>query len=270
MNIKTFSKQELIIAIKGISERGWHKSVKVTCSNRNDGAVGNTLENLLGISENNLPIPNASEWELKGQRKNTSSLITFKHSEPSPRACKFVPQILLPFYGWKHKQAGKIYPESEMSFRSTTYGSRFNKRGFKIFVDHSEKKIRFIFNPDEADKTKLDIKTWLNQVNERIGLNPLDPEPYWGFDDLRNVIGLKMKNCFYVIADSKIENNHEYFKYDNLFILSGFSFGKFLIAIEQGYALVDFDARTGHNHGTKFRLKQGFFTKIYDNVERIL
>ena len=36
------------------------------CKNRGmHGGVGNTLEDLLGIEENNLPIPNAAEWELK-------------------------------------------------------------------------------------------------------------------------------------------------------------------------------------------------------------
>ena len=53
----------------------------------------NTLEDLLGIEENNLPIPNAAEWELKAQRKNTRSLTTLFHIEPSPRALKFVPEI---------------------------------------------------------------------------------------------------------------------------------------------------------------------------------
>ncbi len=269
MNMKIFSKQELIDAIREIAENGWHKSVKNTTNKRNDGAVGNTLEKLLGIEENNLPIPNAAEWELKGQRKTTSSLITFKHTEPSPRALKFVPQILLPKYGWKHKQAGKKYPISEMSFRSTTYGIRYTKRGFRIDIDRSNRKIRFVFKPNEADTSKPEIITWLKQVDERIGLSALNPEPYWGFDDLRNVIGQKMKNCFYVVADRKIENDHEYFKYIELYLLSGFSFDKFIDAIEDGFVAVDFDARTGHNHGTKFRLKQGYFSKVYTNVKRI-
>ena len=133
--MKIFSKLQLVEAISEIAENGWHKSVKSTINKRNDGAVGNTLEGLLGIEENNLPIPNAAEWELKGQRKKTSSLITFKHTEPSPRALKFVPKILLPKYGWRHKQAGKKHPISEMSFRSTTYGTRYNKRGFRIDIE---------------------------------------------------------------------------------------------------------------------------------------
>ena len=36
--------------------------------------------------------------------------------------------------------------------------------------------------------------------------------------------------------------------------------------MESGYVLVDFDARTGHNHGTKFRLKQGHWADLYSSV----
>ena len=102
--MKIYTKESLIQDIKHIASKGWIKSVKETKDTRNDGAVGNTLETLFDIKENNLPIPNASEWELKGQRSHTSSLVTLKHSEPSPTALKFVSNILLPYYGWKHNR----------------------------------------------------------------------------------------------------------------------------------------------------------------------
>jgi len=172
--VKLFAKEELIEEIRTVFEKGWHKSTKNTINTRNDGAVGNTLEDLLGIEENNLPIPNALEWELKGQRSHTSSLITLKHIEPSPRAVRIVPSLLLPYYGWKHKQAGRRYPITEMSFRSTTSATSYTNRGFKVIVD----------------------------------------------------------------------------------------------CIKRGTLLIDFDARTGHNHGTKFRLKQGFWKYLYERVER--
>lgn len=38
-------------------------------------------------------------------------------------------------------------------------------------------------------------------------------------------------------------------------MLQHFNFESFLNGIETGYVLVDFDARIGHNHGIKFRLK---------------
>lgn len=268
--MKLYTKEELVDAIKVIFDSGWHRSIKNTIDTRNDGAVGNTLEHLLGIEENNLPIPNASEWELKGQRLHTSSLITLKHTEPSPMVARIVSSVLLPKYGWKHKQAGIKYPMTELSFRSTTSALGFTNRGFRIVVDDINRKVIFEFESSKADMSNVEIAAWLNTVGERIGLGKIVPEPYWGFDDLAPLMGTKMKNCFYVVADSRIENNHEWFKYEQLYMLSGFSFDRFLDAIRDGSVLIDFDARTGHNHGTKFRLRQASWKKLYSNVIRVL
>ena len=268
--MKLYTKEELIEEFHKIFNRGWIKSVKKTIDTRNDGAVGNTLEKLLGIKENNLPIPNAREWELKGQRLHTSSLITLKHSEPSPNAVKIVSNILLPDYGWKHKEAGKKYPKTEMSFRSTTSATSFTNRGFRILVDRSQRKIIFHFDASQADTSNSEIALWLENVKQRIGTGNIEPQPYWGFDDLSPLIATKLKNCFYVIADNRVENSQEWFKYEQLYMLSGFSFERFLDAIENGSVLIDFDARTGHNHGTKFRLKQGSWKSLYDNVKKVI
>lgn len=267
--VRLFNKEELISEIIKIFKAGWVKSVKKTIDKRNDGAVGNTLESLLGIKENNLPLPNAREWELKGQRKHTSSLLTLKHIEPSPTGAKIVSSVLLPLYGWKHKEAGKKYPDTEKSFRSTTSAIAHTNRGFRVVVDRDKKKIVFVFDASKADTSKPEIAAWLKTVNERVGLGSINPEPYWAFDDLRYAIGSKIMNCFYVIADTKIENKHEYFKYEKLLVLSGFSFEKFLDCAEKGYMLIDFDARTGHNHGTKIRLKQDKFPTVYEQVTLI-
>jgi hypothetical protein len=198
-----------------------------------------------------------------------SYLIT-EHLQPSPIAAKIVSNILLPLYGWRHKKAGKGYPETEKSFRSTTSATTFTNRGFVIVVDRQQQKVRFVFDASKADTSDRIIRDWLATVERRVGLGPITPEPFWGFENLKYAIGSKILNCFYVIADRKIERGHEYFKYENLFILSGFSFEGFMDAIESGFVLVDFDARTGHNHGTKFRLKQGFWPKLYSNVIQAL
>ena len=58
-----YTKQDLISKLKEISQSGWILNAR----KGNAGGVGNTLEDLLGIKENNLPIPNAAEWELKCQ-----------------------------------------------------------------------------------------------------------------------------------------------------------------------------------------------------------
>ncbi len=49
-------------------------------------------------------------------------------------------------------------------------------------------------------------------------------------------------------------------------ILSGISLEKFLVAIQGGIILIDFDARTGHNHGTKFRMRQNALPALYETV----
>lgn len=267
--MKFYTKDEFIQAIREVSAKGWHWSVKSTIDTRNDGAVGNTLEVLLGLEENNLPIPNMQEWELKGQRLHTSSLVTLKHIEPSPRVSKIVANILLPLYGWEHKEAGKKYPATEKSFRSTTSAISYTNRGFRLVLDREQKKLRFIFDASQADSNNPEIANWLESVRQRVGLGPLNPEPYWGLDDLRYEIGVKVKNCFYVVADAKVERGHEFFKYVKLLVLSGFSFDGFLRCIEEGVVLVDFDARTGHNHGTKFRIKQNHWHRLYASVEEI-
>jgi hypothetical protein len=86
-----YSKEKLIESLKSIANMGWIENRR----KGNHGGIGNTLEDLLGLSENNLPIPNAAEWELKAQRFSTSSLTTLFHFEPSPRAVKFVPEMFL-------------------------------------------------------------------------------------------------------------------------------------------------------------------------------
>ncbi len=131
-----YTKQSLILRLKEISKMGFIPNAR----KGNHGGIGNTLEDLLGIKENNLPVPNAAEWELKAQRLNSTSLTTLFHIEPSPRAIRFVPQILLPLYGWAHQEDGLKYPKGEKSFRQTIHGKSYSDRGFKVVIDRIEKK----------------------------------------------------------------------------------------------------------------------------------
>ncbi|MDR0732515.1 MAG: MvaI/BcnI restriction endonuclease family protein, partial [Dysgonamonadaceae bacterium] len=188
MNLIIYTKDSLIKEFQAIAKKGWIPNAR----QGNSGGIGNTLEDLLGIEENNLPVPNAAEWELKAQRLNTSSLTTLFHTEPSPRAVKFVPQILLLNYGWQHQEAGKKYPETELSFRQTIHGNSPSDRGFMVKIDRNERKILISFDSDCV----ADIhKEWLKTVGQRTGLGQLAPQPYWGFDDLSNKAGTKLLNC---------------------------------------------------------------------------
>lgn len=260
--MKTYTKESLIEALRLIRKQGWIPNRRPG----NSGGIGNTLEDLLDIKENNLPIPNAAEWELKCQRAGSSSLTTLFHMEPSPRALKFVPSIFLPKYGWRHEFAGIKYPNSEMSFRQTIHGMSRSDRGFKIIVDRKSEKILVSFDAKAVDSKHSE---WLANVNNQVGLGELNPQPYWGFNDLHHKAGTKLLNCFYIQAQVKKEERHELFYYKRILILQGFKFDGFLSALEEGDILIDFDARTGHNHGTKFRLRQNARPKLYSNIQEI-
>ena len=52
-----YTKPTLIAKLKEISEMGFIPNAR----KGNAGGIGNTLEDLLGIKENNLPIPNAAD-----------------------------------------------------------------------------------------------------------------------------------------------------------------------------------------------------------------
>lgn len=266
--LKTFSKEELIEKFKDIYAKGWIKNYR----GRNDGAVGNILEDLLEIPENNLPIPNAAEWELKTQRSDTSSLLTMFHMEPSPRAMKVVPSILLQKYGWASSEAGGKYPDDEKSFRATLNAKTYSDRGFKVNVNNEQRRVEILF-----DNAKVDVKhaEWASSVEQRVGhLNNFDVAPYWGFDDLFHKAGVKLINCFYVQADQKYEiincKRENFFLYNYVLKLSHFNQDKFIDAIRQGKIYVDFDARTGHNHGTKFRIHYYDIPSLYTDAEVVL
>ena len=53
-------------------------------------------------------------------------------------------------------------------------------------------------------------------------------------------------------------------------MLRKFNFEGFLKAIEDGKVLPDFDARTGHNHGTKFRMRQNCLPMLYEEATIII
>jgi len=254
--MKAYTKESLIEALIKIREMEWIS----TGRKNNDGGVGNTLEDLLDLPENNLPIPNAAEWELKAQRKNTSSLVTLFHMEPSPRAFKFVPSILLPEFGWPHKEAGKKYPKNEKSFRQTISTNGFSNRGFMVKVDRSNQKVLIDYSFD-----KIDLETHSGWA-ENIRGKKLEPQPYWGFNDLFHKAGTKLHNCFFVRAESKRIDRVLHFHYQDIFMLQEFSLERFITAIDDGHIYVDFDARTGHNHGTKFRLRVNKLVELYANV----
>jgi MvaI/BcnI restriction endonuclease family len=60
------------------------------------------------------------------------------------------------------------------------------------------------------------------------------------------------------------------YKYSKVWVLQKFSFDNFLLELEKGNVLVDFDARIGHNHRTKFYIRQNFVPNLYEKMTETL
>jgi len=226
----------------------------------NAGGIGNTLEDLLEIAENNLQIPDFGAWELKSQRRDSSSLLTLFHVEPEPRSARIVPQILLPKYGWPHNEAGIKYPTSEMSFRATINAASCSDRGFKVNVDRQKRRIIISFDYSRIDDRH---SQWRSFVQSGVGTEDINPAPYWTFDTISEKLENKINNLIYFNAERKTENGKEYFKYSEFEAYIDPCIDNFLSLIDQGHLYVDFDARTGHNHGTKFRIRPSKKCNLY-------
>ena len=249
MAMRLLTKEQMIQQLRSVRARGWIRSLRPL----NSGGIGNTIDSLLGFPENNLPIADSAQWELKSHRLGSSSLLTLFHMEPQPREAKVVPHILLPKYGWPGRP-------SELSFRQTLRATDTTDRGFGISVNRIEEKVLVFF-----DSTKVDSRhaEWLQSVRERIGLGPLVPQPNWGFQELFLKASTKMLNSFYVEAETNRRDGEEYFRITQVLILQGFDVDHFLLAIEEGDVLIDFDARTRKNHGVKFRVRQRRIPSLY-------
>jgi hypothetical protein len=245
------SREDLINRLMKLKQIGWIQ----TRHQVNDGLVGNTLEDFLNIKENNLTVPDAGRYELKAQRMETSSLTTLFHFDPYPRRpLNVIMQILGPIYGWPHEEL-----KGEWSFRITMYGNGYTNRGFKVAIDEEQDRLVVEFSPERVDDSNKD---WLSQVIKKGG-QILKPQPYWPLDDLKKKAQKKITKTIYVHAEARKKGDFEEFKYDKAILYEGLDFEKFKKGLTDGQILVDFDARTGHNHGTKFRIRQGTLQNFF-------
>ena len=248
--------QKLKKQLEIIKSLGWIENQR----HGNAGGVGNTLEDLLDVAENNLQIPDFGEWELKSQRSYTTSLLTLFHSEPKPRKARIVPQILLPKYGWPHQEAGTTYPSTERSFRQTINATSFSDRGFKVRVDRRSEKITIDFDFSQIHDRHA---KWKSDILNGVGTGNLDPAPYWDFSDIEQKLKSKLNNLMFVSADTRRVGDKEYFKYNDIEVYMDPTLDRFLALLDAEHIYVGFDARTGHNHGTKFRIKSDQKVNLY-------
>lgn len=231
--------KDLIQKLKRIKEKGWIKTHRP-----GNTGIGKTLEDLLGITENNVPGPNATMIELKSARKNVSSMLTLFTKSPLPPRAN---STLLERFGYpSSKKEGT--KRLETTVNAVNYNQLKGKPGFKIDI-------------------QKDVINLIDIDGEILG--------YWNREMLRNSFERKLPKLLYVKAESRGKGSEEEFWFNEAWLLSGFDFDNFVRLLKEGVIFVDIrigqypDGRP-HDHGTGFRVFPDKLDLCFSHRERII
>jgi hypothetical protein len=238
MNFNNFD--EIKKRLEEIKEIGFVKTHR-----RGQTGIGKTLEDLLGIKENNIPGPNAlGIIELKAIRKNSKSMLTLFTLAPSPPK---INSLLVEKYGY-------ISParKNKKILHTTVNGLEFNtikdEYGFKV----------------EVEKDRVNLIHYLD-----------GSVAYWLEEDLKEAFERKLKNLLLIKAESRGKGKDEEFRYNEGYLLNDFSFENFKNLIKEGIILIDIrigqypNGKT-HDHGTGFRIFLNNLDLCYENKIKVL
>jgi hypothetical protein len=205
--------------------------------------VGKTLEDLLGIKENNIQGPNAHMLELKSERKNVKAMVTLLTKAPLPDG---VNSTLLKKFGYIPD--GLDRKKLHTTINTLDFNTLRGKVGFKV----------------EVLEDRINVITIENEI-----------VCYWDEEILRTTFENKYHNMLYVKAENRGRGKNEEFWYNEAYILEGFGFNNFKDLVQKGIILIDI--RIGrnpngskHDHGTGFRTFFSNFDLCFEKREKIL
>lgn len=230
---------KLIQKLKAIKGMGYVKTHRVGTT-----GIGKTLEDLLEITENNVPGPNAAMIELKSARKNVSSMLTLFTKSPLPRKAN---SVLLQRFGYESARGNKR-KELHTTVNAINYNQLKGNPGFKISI-------------------KEGTVNLISTQNETLG--------YWDKETLKNSFERKLPKLLYVKAETKGTGTDEEFWFNEAWLLNAFNFDNFLNLLRKGVILVDirigqYPNGRSHDHGTGFRVFPDRLDLCFEHRERIM
>lgn len=234
--------EEFICEFQKIKAQGW-----IQTHRSGPTGVGKTLEDLLGIPENNHGEPDFGEYELKSCRLNSPSMLTMFTKAPQPARSNTYLRL-------KYGYASDAYDNDGKVLHSTLTAARLvpiadTGRQLKIVCDSAKIAI--------ASETEIE-------------------DVFWSREALRNAFNKKFKNKFvYVKADSRGHGAREEFLYQEAYKVSGFGYDALIALLEQGKIFVDlrigqFPNGKTHDHGTAFRIREADQYLLFKNINRIV
>ena len=231
---------------------------------KGDTGVGKTLEDLLGIKENNIAGPDFSTYELKSGRKDSSSMLTLFTKAPMPKGAN---RNLLREFGYGQRK--KLHDVNQK--RLSTYLNVESDEP-KEDVGVEEKELHVTIDALKKNSVGLILKI----IKGRIYIdNEKNVEAYYKDKVLEEAFEKKYSKLIYVLALKKEEDGTEFLWFDETYLLEGFSFSRFSELMEKG--VIKLDLRLGHypdgrphDHGTGFRVLPKYLPQCFERVERIL
>ena len=207
------NKNKILKRFREIKKMGW-----VASKNNDLSGIGSTLENLFGIEQNSLEIPDLINFELKSHDLNSKFSITLFSATPDGDYL-FEVERLKNTYG---------YPDKDMKefkiLNFETSANQLNNLGsnFKQTIRINRQK----------EVVKLHILT--------NNLELIDNEVSWSFKMLKEKFERKLRYLVLIDAQKKYENKTIYFKYENINFYESYSFDKFIELLEQGIIKIIF------------------------------
>lgn len=227
-----YTLNDFIREYTNICSMGWIKTHRAGPT-----GIGKTLEDLLGIKENNIDGPDFGDYELKSCRLNSNSMLTIFTKTPQPKGAV---NTLRENFGY----SSAAYNNEEKVLHSTLSADKF------VDIADTGRSLKVVCDSDKISIIADDSIEYA----------------YWTQTELKKAFEKKYKNKFvYAKAMSQGSGADEQFKFVDAYEVSGFDYNAFVSLLEQGKIYIDLrigqyhgGAKNGqtHDHGTGFRIKE--------------
>jgi len=230
--------KDLIKRLEDIEGKGFIQTLRKGLT-----GIGHLLENELGLNETNIAIPDiGGRVEVKATRRNVNSLITLFTFNRGV---------------WRVKQKDLIYKygyideQGRQALYNIVSKQTPNSQGF-YFITEPQKHLAILRNINN----ELNIAEWSTYV-------------------IAGKFMTKLDRLLLIIADSKIEDNTEYFHFNEAYLLENPTPDKFLEAFEKSELMIDLrmHIKTSggvRNHGTGFRISEKNLINLYANKRQLI
>lgn len=226
-------------------------------SNRcHNTGIGKTFEDYIGVVENNIDEPDLLGFEIKSHRELATSYVTlFTKSPIFPQRAN---SYLKDRYGVPYPENAEL-KRFHVSMFASKYTLAYGVYNFRLINDRDNSVIRIgVF--DSADNRLID---------DSVG---------YTYDCLGKILKKKLKNLFYVNAETASIDMKEHFHFNRAEIFTNPTLEKFLKLIDEG--VIMYDIRIGsyksgrnygkaHDHGSGFRILERNLHLLFENHENI-